>query len=159
ALWLSTNGLLSRVINGQDSLVQPAQGNPPPGLDDRLLWEAAERRLAPAEGLPEVLGRALWLDSRGWLWIGLRNKGVSVTKDPSAEPLQFINYSTADGLISNTVWSIGEDDAGRIYLGTGRGLDRLDPATGRIRHITAGEKLTGQTVTQCLKDRRGDIWV
>jgi ligand-binding sensor domain-containing protein/two-component sensor histidine kinase len=159
ALWLSTNALLSRVVDGRDSLVQPAPGGRGPGPDEMRMWNSAERKLAPAEGLPETLVRALWLDSRGWLWLGLRNNGVSVTKDPSADPLTFVNYTTLDGLSSNTVWSIAEDDAGRIYFGTGRGLDRLDPATGRIKRITAGEKLVGDTLVQFLKDRRGDMWV
>jgi ligand-binding sensor domain-containing protein/two-component sensor histidine kinase len=159
ALWLSTNTLLSRVINGQDSLVQPAPGGRGPGPNEMGMWELAQRKLAPAEGLPEILVRALWLDSRGWLWLGLRNNGVSVTKDPSANPPTFANYTTLDGLSSNTVWSIAEDDAGRIYLGTGRGLDRLDPGTGRIKQITAGAKLVGDTLVQCLKDRRGNMWV
>jgi ligand-binding sensor domain-containing protein/signal transduction histidine kinase len=159
ALWIGAQALLSRVIDGQDSLVQPAEGGPEIGPKAKPMWDLAEMKLPPVEGLPEIGPRAFFLDSRGWLWIGLRNKGVSVTKDPSANPVKFVNYSTADGLASNTVWSITEDDSGRMYFGTGRGLDRLDPASGRIRHITAGEKLSGDSLTQCMKDSRGNIWV
>src|SRR5262249_34905886 len=43
----------------------------------------------PTEGLPETEPRAFFQDSRGWLWIGLRNKGVSVTRDPTATQPQF----------------------------------------------------------------------
>src|SRR5262249_12817504 len=32
----------------------------------------------PSEGLPEANPRAFFQDSRGWLWIGLRYKGVSM---------------------------------------------------------------------------------
>jgi ligand-binding sensor domain-containing protein/signal transduction histidine kinase len=135
ALWLAAQTMLSRVVDGHDSLIQPAAG------------------------LPEILTRAFFVDSRGWLWIGLRNKGVSVVKEPTAGGLSFVNYSTADGLASNTVWSIAEDRSGRIYLGTGRGLDRFDPSTGRIRHISAGEKLVGDALLYCLSDTRGNIWV
>jgi ligand-binding sensor domain-containing protein/signal transduction histidine kinase len=134
-LWLATQNQLSRVVEGKDRLLQPVAG------------------------LPEIDARAFLLDSRGWVWIGLRYKGVSVTKEPAADRLSFFNYSTADGLTSNTVWSIAEDDSGRIYLGTGRGLDRIDPVSGRVQHITAGEKLTGDVLGQCMKDSRGDIWV
>jgi ligand-binding sensor domain-containing protein/two-component sensor histidine kinase len=157
-LWIGTNSLLSRVFDGEDSLVQPS-GDPEIGGEDKTLWDAADMKLPPADGLPEIRPRALFLDSRGWLWIGLRNKGVSVTKTPYANRLSFVNYSEADGLASNTVWSVAEDDSGRIYLGTGRGLDRLDPITGRIRHITAGERLFGDAIVQCMKDSRGNIWV
>ena len=135
ALWLAAQTMLSRVIDGHDSLLQPA------------------------DGLPEILTRAFFVDSRGWLWIGLRNKGVSVVKEPAAGTLTFVNYSTADGLASKPVWSIAEDNSGRVYLGTGRGLDRFDPATGRFRHITAGEKLVGDALLQCMSDTRGNIWL
>jgi len=113
----------------------------------------------PTDGLPETDPRALFLDSRGWLWIGLHCKGVSLTKDPTAESPKFASFSTANGLASDTVWSIAEDDFGRIYLGTGRGLDRLDPITGRIRHFTAADGLAGDIITDCLKDHSGNIWV
>jgi two-component sensor histidine kinase len=145
------------VVGGQDSLVQPG-ADPAIGSDDKQFWEHAARKLPPAEGLPEILTRAFYVDSRGWLWIGLRNGGVSVTTAPSADSLSFLNYSTADGLASNAVWSITEDDSGRIYLATGRGLDRLDPLTGRVRHITGGATLAGDTLVACMKDSRGNIW-
>jgi ligand-binding sensor domain-containing protein/signal transduction histidine kinase len=135
ALWMATQSLLSRLIEGKDDLLEPVSG------------------------LPEIDTRSFFVDSRGWLWIGLRNKGVSVTKLPAANPLSFTNYSAADGLSSNTVWSIGEDSAGLIYLGTGRGLDQIDPMTGRVRHITAGESLMGEALGECMKDSHGNIWV
>jgi hypothetical protein len=73
--------------------------------------------------------------------------------------LQFANYSTEQGLSSDAVWAITEDDAGRIYLGTGKGLDQLDPMSGRIRHFSARDGLAGDIITHCLKDRNGAIWV
>ncbi|HYL97522.1 MAG TPA: two-component regulator propeller domain-containing protein [Blastocatellia bacterium] len=159
SLWISANTLLSRVIDEQDSLLQPAEGAPDltPQMQD--MWARAERKLPPSNGLPEVNGRALFVDSRGWLWIGLRYKGVALTKSPGANALEFTNYTTEDGLSSNTVWSISEDNSGRMYFGTGRGLDRFDLATGRINHITAGEKLVGDSIMHCIKDREGNIWV
>jgi ligand-binding sensor domain-containing protein/two-component sensor histidine kinase len=133
-LWIGGQSEFGRFIDGRDSLVQPG------------------------EGLPAVDSRAFFLDSRGWLWIGLRNNGLSVCKDPSADVPHFANYTTADGLVSNNVWSITEDDFGRIYLGTGKGLDRLDPGSGRIQHITAGQKLVGDVLVYCMKDNQGNIW-
>jgi len=115
--------------------------------------------LRPTEGLPETNPRSFFQDSRGWVWVGLRYKGVSMTKDPDAEYPQFVNYSTEQGLASNTIWSIVEDDMGRIYLGTGKGLDQLDPKTGRIRHFNTKDGLAGDLINQCFKDRSGNIWV
>jgi ligand-binding sensor domain-containing protein/signal transduction histidine kinase len=134
-LWLGGHEFLARLMNGKTAI------------------------LRPAEGLPETRPRSFFQDSRGWVWVGLRYKGVSVTKDPGAESPQFVNYSTEQGLSSDAVWSIAEDDAGRIYLGTGKGLDQLDPATGRIRHFNSKDGLAGDFIRHCLKDRSGNIWV
>ncbi len=135
ALWLGKWGTLGKLVQGRIELLQPS------------------------EGLPETDPRALFLDSRGWLWVGLRYKGVSVTKDPTAEHPSFVNYSSENGLASSTVWSIAEDDLGRIYLGTGKGLDRLDVSTGALRHFSTEDGLAGDEVHDCIKDKEGRIWV
>ena len=114
--------------------------------------------LEATEGLPETTARALFIDSRGWLWIGLSSGGLSMTTDPRAERPKFVNYSTRNGLANNAVWILAEDDFGRIYASTGKGLDRIDPSTGQIRHFTAADGLAGST-SNCVKDRRGNIWV
>lgn len=113
----------------------------------------------PDNGLPETRPRTFFLDSRGWLWIGLRYKGVSMTKEPSVETPQFVNYSTANGLASDSIWAIAEDEFGRMYFGTGKGLDRLDLATDRVRHFNTDDGLASDIVNYCLKDRRGNMWI
>lgn len=135
ALWLRAQGRLGRLAGGRLAL------------------------LRPTDGLPETDPRAFLQDSRGWLWVGLRYRGVSVSRDPSATPPTFVNYSTANGLASDAVWALAEDDFGRVYVGTGRGLDRIDPATGRIRQFTIADGLAGAPVSHCLKDSRGNIWI
>jgi ligand-binding sensor domain-containing protein/signal transduction histidine kinase len=135
ALWLGGHELLGRLVNGQVVMLQPS------------------------EGLPETRPRNFFLDSRGWLWIGLRYKGVSLTKDPGSANPQFINYSTANGLASDAVWTIAEDDSGRMYFGTGKGLDQLDLASGKVRHFNTDDGLASDIINDCLKDRAGNIWV
>lgn len=135
ALWLAGNEFLARWQNGQTLFLQPSAG------------------------LPETRPRSFFQDSRGWLWIGLRYGGVSLTKDPQAASPQFVNYSTATGLASDTVWTIAEDDAGRMYFGTGKGLNQLDLTTGRIRHFTSQDGLAGDLINHCFKDRQGYVWV
>jgi ligand-binding sensor domain-containing protein/signal transduction histidine kinase len=115
--------------------------------------------LQPTDGLPETRPRAFFVDSRGWLWVGLRYKGVSVTKNPASASPDFTNYSTANGLKSNAVWTIAEDDAGRMYFGTGKGLDQLDVGTGHLRHFSTDDGLASDIVNYCLKDRAGNIWI
>jgi len=136
ALWLgSERAWIKRLVNGEALVLQPT------------------------EGLPDTHARAFYQDSRGWLWIGLRFRGVSMTTDPTTDRPSFVNYSTQNGLASDAVLSIAEDELGRIYLGTGRGLDQLDPFTGRIRHFTTRDGLAGDIVNHCMKDHHGNIWV
>jgi ligand-binding sensor domain-containing protein/signal transduction histidine kinase len=112
-----------------------------------------------SEGLPVSKVRALFIDSRGWLWLGLRYTGVALIRDPGRQPFEIINYSMATGLASDAVWTITEDDAGRIYLGTERGLDQLDVSTGQVRHFTTAEGLAGSQINKCMRDSHGNIWV
>ena len=63
-----------------------------------------------------------------------------------------------DGLASDSVRSISEDRWGRIHLGTARGVDRLDPETGRIRHFTTVDGLTNNEVESAFRDRSGALW-
>src|SRR5262249_25725964 len=134
------------------------------------LWLGSQRQVArfvngsavplqQTDGLPETDPRAFFIDSGGWMWIGLRSKGVSMTKAPADENPKFVNYSAQNGLASDSVWSIAEDDSGRMYFGTGKGLDRLDLTTGRIRHFTTADGLAGDVIHDCVKDRRGNIWI
>ena len=157
-------------------IVPPDQAVPFPGaaqvisVGSRILWLGSHECLArlidnrlvmlqPGAGLPETRPRAFFLDSRGWLWIGLRYKGVSVTKDPAAGAPQFTNYSTESGLASDAVWAIAEDNSGRMYFGTGKGLDQLDLTTGRIRHFNTDDGLASDIVNSCFKDHEGNIWI
>jgi len=42
------------------------------------------------------------------------------------QQILFRNYSVTDGLCSNTVWSISQDDKGYMWFGTKNGLNRFD---------------------------------
>src|SRR5258706_9338354 len=75
-----------------------------------------------------------------------------------AEHPRFSNYATAEGLSSDDVWCITEDQWGRIYAGTGRGVDRLDPSTGQVRHYTAADGLARGSVENAFRDRQGALW-
>lgn len=123
------------------------------------LHDSKYKVLQPSEGLPETNPRSFFVDSRGWLWIGLRFKGVSVTKDTGAKNPSFINYSfEKDQLSSNAVRSITEDDAGRIYFATDRGLDRYDPNKNLWTHFTKKDGFAGSMIYSVLNDSRGFIW-
>jgi ligand-binding sensor domain-containing protein/signal transduction histidine kinase len=111
-----------------------------------------------ADGLAADELRQLFVDSRGRLWIGSHTGGVSRADSPDAARPQFRTYTVRDGLASDSVRSISEDRWGRIHLGTARGVDRLDPETGRIRHFTTADGLTNNEIESAFRDRRGALW-
>jgi signal transduction histidine kinase len=110
------------------------------------------------DGLPPGPINYLYTDHAGRLWLGLSRSGLLRVDDPAAERPAFTSYTTAEGLSSNSIEVITEDLSGDIYAGTGRGLDRLDPATGRVRHYTTADGLASGSFLAALRDRNGILW-
>jgi two-component sensor histidine kinase/streptogramin lyase len=114
--------------------------------------------LTSKQGLPAGTIYNLYLDHAGRLWIASSAGGLARLDDTSAEQLRFITYTTNQGLSSDTINCITEDRFGRLYVGTARGLDRLDPATGRVKPFTAADGLISGEVLVSFRDRKGDLW-
>ena len=53
---------------------------------------------------------------------------------------------------------ITEDSSGRLYVGGGRGLDRLDPSTGLVKHFTTADGLAPGSFRSAFRDRDGVLW-
>ncbi|HXG67911.1 MAG TPA: two-component regulator propeller domain-containing protein [Blastocatellia bacterium] len=111
-----------------------------------------------ADGVPAGAIRALFVDHDGRLWVASSQGGVGRLDDVTAQRPAFVALTTAEGLSSNDAWCITDDAQGRIYIGTTRGLDRLDPETNRIRHYTTADGLANQTVNVAYRDRHGALW-
>jgi len=110
------------------------------------------------DGLPAGWIKDLYLDHAGRLWIASSQEGLSRIDDPAAEHPRFINYRTDNGLASDSVWCITEDEGHRIYVGTSRGVDRLDPESGRLRHYTQADGLAQNEVQVAFRDAHGSLW-
>ena len=111
-----------------------------------------------SDGVPAGLIRALYLDHAGRLWVASDRDGVARLDDSQAVHPNFVKYTIADGLASNSISCITEDKLGRLYFGTARSLDRFDPATNRIRHYTKADGLASNAVLVALRDREGALW-
>lgn len=70
-------------------------------------------------------------DRNGRLWIGTTGQGVIYVDDPTdLESLAYRHsFTTKDGLSSNFVWKMFEDNEGNIWVGTNAGLDRFRSKT------------------------------
>jgi ligand-binding sensor domain-containing protein/signal transduction histidine kinase len=111
-----------------------------------------------ANGAPSSVIHSFFLDSQKHFWLATKETGLHRVDEVTADRLRLTTWDVSKGLATNEVWSITEDQWGRIYAGTGRGVDRLDPATGFIRHFTFADGLTKGEVRVSLRDRRNQLW-
>ncbi len=127
------------------------------GSFDRL-WRWVDGRCEPVllAATQPLRPRSLLRDRRGWNWIGTRFQGAFVDRGPSAGG--YLHLDSRVGLASDAVWSIAEDQAGRIYLGTAHGISRFDATSQRLQPFGGGGRLAGEVVNHLLCDRRGRLW-
>ncbi|MET0754210.1 MAG: two-component regulator propeller domain-containing protein, partial [Pyrinomonadaceae bacterium] len=111
-----------------------------------------------ADGIPVGSVKNIYVDKSGHLWIASASRGVFRADNPTGENPKFVNFSTAEGLSSNQANCVTEDDFGQIYVGTGRGVNRLNPASGNIKFYTQTDGLPGSVVSLCRRDASGALW-
>ena len=117
----------------------------------------AFRLFTERDGLPTSQILDLLTDSRGRLWVATSGRGLFRVDDTDADVPVFHGLSTADGLSSNQPLCLTEDRFGRMYVGTGRGINRID-RDGRVKVFTEDDGLPGNQVTRCATDRTGNLW-
>jgi ligand-binding sensor domain-containing protein/signal transduction histidine kinase len=110
------------------------------------------------DGIPAGFVRQLFFDSRNRLWIATSNSGVGRVDNPLADKPDFKIITTKNGISSDQVTSVTEDSWGRIYLGTGRGIDRLNPESGELKHFTTADGLADNYVNVSFRDSQGALW-
>lgn len=103
-------------------------------------------------------------DRKGNVWFGTIDGGLNVLPAGSNT---FTNYSTAapagKALRSNRIYKAVHDADGRVWVGTEKGLDILDPATGLVDHVAGNARnqysLQGSSVRTIYIDAKGIYWV
>src|SRR5436190_617210 len=91
-------------------------------------WGLDLNGVVARDGLATGTVTEIYTDRQGRLWLASPRSGVTRVDHPESEHPSFSVYTTAQQLSSNNVQVITEDEEGYIYIGGGRGLDRLDPA-------------------------------
>jgi signal transduction histidine kinase/ligand-binding sensor domain-containing protein/CheY-like chemotaxis protein/AraC-like DNA-binding protein len=122
------------------------------------------RTLTTREGLPADLIRALHVDGDGWLWIGTEGRGLA-RLDPRrwpAEDDQYVpaitRYATTDGLYDPVVHAILEDEEGRLWMNSNRGIFsvRRDELNAFAEHRISRIHSTAYTERDGLRNREGN---
>ena len=120
--------------------------------DGRFKFFSVKENTAP----PAVT--SLFLDQAKRLWIGTSTEGVFRADEPANEEPHFLNYTTTEGLNSHNVRCFTEDNAGQIYIGTSRGVDRFDTQTNSIKSYTIADGLANSFITCAFRDDTGNLW-
>jgi signal transduction histidine kinase/ligand-binding sensor domain-containing protein len=101
---------------------------------------------------------ALLVDRKGRLWAGSASHGIKRIIDPTAEPFVVEVVTEANGLASNNVRAMTDDEAGNVYVGTVRGVDRISLETDSIRHFSTDDGLAADFINTAYRDRHGALW-
>lgn len=108
--------------------------------------------------LPRGWMRDLFVDSKNRLWIASNEDGLWRLDEPNGNDFRFIRYTTAEGLTSNSTTAVTEDEYGRIYVGTWRGVDRITIETGQIEKFTTADGLPKNYILTAYRDRKNNLW-
>ncbi|MEN8158076.1 MAG: two-component regulator propeller domain-containing protein [Bacteroidota bacterium] len=123
------------------------------------------KRFVSDENNPESLAQnfiysALHLDEEDLLWIGTYGGGLCKMNTSEGTFTQFAHDPDDPTTISdNIVFSIHEDEKGRLWIGTNSGLNMFYPATGSFRRFGVGEGLANEVIYGILPDDEKQIWL
>ncbi|MEJ7811857.1 MAG: two-component regulator propeller domain-containing protein, partial [Gemmatimonadaceae bacterium] len=145
-LWVGAAGLLLRYDGRSWTSFPPSSGAPAATVRafastrDGALWmgtnggglaryrEGRFTRVTRADGLSSDLVRSLHEDADGWLWVGTEGRGLARLDPrawgdrPVAARRAIVRIGTSDGLFDEVIHQILEDDAGRLWMNTNRGV-------------------------------------
>lgn len=77
--------------------------------------------------LPGINVRSLYEDLKGDIWVGSRYSGVFRLGKNARDSFNILNISQSDGLTSNFIKAIREDNYGNLWIAFYQGLDKLIP--------------------------------
>jgi len=100
----------------------------------------------------------------GMLWLGTGNSLVRYDTLRDRSLLFYHDPQNPDSRSVGGTSVVLEDRKGRVWMGSefnGGGLDMLDPATGKFRHLRAGgpEGMIDDNVTALHEDAEGRLWI
>jgi diguanylate cyclase (GGDEF)-like protein len=114
---------------------------------------------------PQGQVRALAVAPDGRLLIATRDTGLKVLEPATGVTREYRSDPTdPTSLSDDSVFAVTTDAGGAVWIGTQSGLDRLDPATGRL--VRFGDQLrelagsrAAVPVSALTADARGTLWI
>ena len=155
SLWADTSGLWIGTDDGLDYLEYET---------GKFTHYRVSDDMPPADrSLSSNNIRALFMDSKGQLWIGTGGGGLNVFNPRSKSFKVYKTDKTNPGSLSgNRVLSITEDAEGYIWAGTTNGLNQFNPARNIFRRFENSRykefSIAGNTVFALHVDQSGGLW-
>lgn len=136
-LWVSGRGGLTALRDGRWTSYSQQHGL----RDARTSYLVARRDGRVCVAYDEALGLTCFLERGG-------------------ELTELSSLDTEDGLSAGLVYFLGEDAAGRLWIGTGAGVDVYD-GTGTLDHFSARDGLAGDdsNANAFFTDNDGSVWL
>jgi signal transduction histidine kinase/ligand-binding sensor domain-containing protein/ActR/RegA family two-component response regulator len=167
-LWIGTIAGAQRIHNGKALPANAAPGHDPlyvyhvavdrndrAWLDTRagIMRQQDDGTFALIAGGEPWRAYAFSVARNGDMLVGTREHGLRRYHAGA-----FTGITTRDGLSSDAISAIYEDDAGTLWVGTfGNGLNRIKD--GRITVIREGDGLFDNRVHTLIDDGRGNLWM
>ncbi len=103
---------------------------------------------------------SMFMDDDEQLWIGTYGGGLC-KMDPEQETFSNFMHDPEDPntISDNIVFSMYQDEMGRMWIGTNSGLNMFYPATGSFRRFGVGEGLANEVIYSVLPDDENRIWL
>lgn len=100
----------------------------------------------------------------GLLWVGTDDAGITVLQpvDDTVKLVERFLYDAREGsntISDNRIYCLFEDRAGRIWVGTGNGLDYYDTRTRKFTHALQHTELSAMLVSAITDDDQGNLWI
>ena len=110
-----------------------------------------------------ALARAVLVDDAGVVWIGTRKAGL-VRLEPRDGKVTAFRHRDGDdaSLVDDAVFAIATAQDGALWVGTDKGVDRLDPKSGRFTHLGRSAEsaaLADARVRALHEDSHGLLWI
>ena len=85
--------------------------------------------------------RSIFQDNQGQIWIG--SQGNDGLRQIDQQGVVRKNFTQKDGLPSNQIYRIQEDQYSRLWLSTGHGLSMFDPAREKFKNYITDDGIQG----------------
>jgi len=108
--------------------------------------------------LKNAAGRYILESKDGMLWVGT-DDGLYLIDWEKRQTETFKATGNIDGLASNTVYVLHEDESGHIWIGTTNGFNILNPETKTLEYYSQKDGLASNIVCGFVPDSTGNYWV